>query len=150
LAAVLRASETGYAVLRFVGAAYLIYVGIQALRARHASVTGSPAAVEVRRYRPLLGSGYLAGLVTDVLNPKVGITFVTLLPAFVPHGADVGVASLALGSVFVAETLVYFALLICVADRIVSWMTQERTRHRIDRLAGLVFIGFGLRLASEG
>ena len=148
LAAVLRASHTGYDVLRYVGGAYLIYVGIQSLRSR-AALTGGGEVHEVRRYGPLLGSGFVSGLATDLLNPKVGVFFVTFLPAFVPRGADVGAVTLALGAVFIVETLLYFIALIGVADRVVSWMTDARTRRRLDRGAGLVFIGFGLRLATE-
>lgn len=148
LAAVLRASHTGYEVLRYVGGAYLIYIGIQALRSR-AAPTGLGAGPAPRRLGPLLGSGYFAGLATDLLNPKVGVFFVTFLPAFVPRGADVGWVTLALGAVFILETLLYFIALIGVADRVVSWMTDARTRRRLDRGAGLVFIGFGLRLATE-
>lgn len=148
LSAVLRASHTGYDVLRYVGGAYLIYVGIQSLRAR-AALTGQGEVHEMRRYGPLLGSGFFSGLATDLLNPKVGVFFVTFLPAFVPRGADVGATTLVLGAVFVVETLLYFIALIGVADRVVSWMADARTRHRLDRGAGLVFIGFGLRLATE-
>ena len=148
LSAVLQASHTGYDVLRYVGGAYLIWVGVQALRSR-AALAHEPQAVPTRHYGPLLGSGYLAGLATDLLNPKVGVFFITFLPAFVPHGADVGAVTLLLGAIFALETLVYFVLLIGVADRIVSWMTDPRTRRRLDRGAGLVFIGFGLRLATE-
>jgi RhtB (resistance to homoserine/threonine) family protein len=146
LAAVLRASDTGYAVLRYVGGAYLVYVGAQALRVQH-----TPAEQEQRRakHRPLLGSGFTAGLLTDLLNPKVGVTFVTLLPAFIPHGAAVGTTSLALGVVYIAETLVYFAVLIVLADRVLAWMNAAGTRRRIERVAGVVFIGFGIRLAVE-
>ena len=148
LSAVLRASHTGYDVLRYVGGAYLIWVGIQALRSR-AAMLGEPHTSPARRYPPLLGSGFVAGLATDLLNPKVGVFFVTFLPAFVPHGADVGLVTLLLGAVFALETLIYFVLLIGVADRVVGWMTDPRTRRRLDRGAGLVFIGFGLRLATE-
>ena len=152
LSAVLRASHTGYDVLRYVGGAYLIWVGIQALRSRaalrHTDDDAAPAATR-RRYGPLLGSGYVAGLLTDLLNPKVGVFFITFLPSFVPHGADVGVATLSFGAVFVLETFLYFVSLIAVADRVVAWMTDARTRKRLDRGAGLVFIGFGLRLATE-
>ena len=148
LAAVLHASHTGYQVLRYVGGAYLVYIGIQALRSR-AAPTGLGEGPAPRRYGPLLGSGYFAGLATDLLNPKVGVFFVTFLPAFVPRGADVGWVTLALGAVFILETLLYFVALIGVADRVVSWMTDARTRRRLDRGAGLVFIGFGLRLATE-
>jgi threonine/homoserine/homoserine lactone efflux protein len=148
LAAVLRASHTGYDVLRYVGGAYLIYVGVQALRSRVAAA-GVDEGPAPRRYGPLLGSGYVAGLATDLLNPKVGVFFVTFLPAFVPRGADVGWVTLALGAVFILETLLYFIALIGVADRVVAWMTDTRTRRRLDKGAGLVFIGFGLRLATE-
>lgn len=147
LAAVLRASHTGYDVLRYVGGAYLIYVGVQSLRSR-AALTGADVH-EMRRYGPLLGSGYVSGLATDLLNPKVGVFFVTFLPAFVPRGHDVGAVTLALGGVFILETVLYFIALIGVADQVVSWMTDARTRRRLDRGAGLVFIGFGLRLATE-
>ena len=148
LAAVLRASHTGYDVLRYVGGAYLIYVGVQSLRSR-AALSGGQEAPAPRRYGPLLGSGYVSGLATDLLNPKVGVFFVTFLPAFIPHGADVGAVTLALGAVFILETLLYFVALIGVADRVVAWMTDARTRRRLDRGAGLIFIGFGLRLATE-
>jgi threonine/homoserine/homoserine lactone efflux protein len=142
LAAVLRASETAYTVLRLVGAAYLLAIGVQALRAR--------ARHEERpTRRPLLGSGFTAGLLTDLLNPKVGVMFVTLLPAFIPSGAAVGTTSLALGGVYLAETLLYFAVLLWLAERVVAWMGAPRTRRWIDRAAGTVFIGFGVRLAVE-
>lgn len=147
LSAVLRASHTGYDVLRYVGAAYLLWMGTQSVRGR--SARDGEALTPPRQHRPLLGSGFVAGLATDLLNPKVGVFFVTFLPAFVPRGADVGVVTLVLGAIFAVETLIYFALLVGVADRVVSWMTDPRTRTRLDRGAGLVFIGFGLRLATE-
>ena len=144
LSAIVTASHTGYLVLRYVGGAYLIWIGIQAVRSRMRD-QGDVA----RTPRPVLGSGFVAGFATDLLNPKVGVFFVSFLPAFVPRGTDVGTASLAFGAVFVLETLVYFALLIRVADRVVAWMTDARRRRLLDRLAGVVFIAFGLRLATE-
>ena len=80
-------------------------------------------------HRPLLGSGYVSGLATDLLNPKVGVFFITFMPAFIPHGANVGTATLAFGAIFVVETLVYFCMLVAVADRVVRWMTDPQTRR---------------------
>src|SRR3954454_10674828 len=74
LFAVLRASHTGYDALRIVGGAYLLWVGVQSLRSRTAPATGDVAAAG---HRPLLGSGYVSGLATDLLNPKVGVFFIT-------------------------------------------------------------------------
>jgi RhtB (resistance to homoserine/threonine) family protein len=148
LSALLRASHTGYELLRYVGGAYLVWIGVHSLRSRGVAPDEAGAGAP-RRYRPLLGTGFVSGLATDLLNPKVGVFFVTFLPSFVPHGTRVGVATLVLGLVFVLETLVYFAALIRLADRVLAWMNDPRLRRRLDRAAAVVFIGFGLRLATE-
>src|SRR6185437_3486707 len=84
LTAVLRASQDGYLILRLVGATYLLYVGLQALRSR---VLGQ--SVDAAPSRSLVGRGYRAGLMTDLLNPKVGVFFITFFPAFIPRHAPV-------------------------------------------------------------
>jgi threonine/homoserine/homoserine lactone efflux protein len=147
LAALLHASENAYTALRTVGACYLLWLGIQTLRTRLApgTLTVEPSASR----RQWLGSGYSAGLVTDLLNPKVGVFFVTFLPGFVPSGTSVCAASLAFGAIFVAETAVYFAVLLFVAGRITRWMRDPTIRRRLDWATGTVLIGFGVRLAVE-
>lgn len=149
LSALLRASETGYAMLKYAGGAYLVYVGVQALRARAHGPAGAGALETPPGRRPLLGTGFTAGFLTDLLNPKIGVTFVTFLPAFIPEGVTVGWASLALGGVYLLETLVYFAVLLLLASRVTRWMHSPRSRRAIDRAAGVVFIGFGVRLATD-
>jgi threonine/homoserine/homoserine lactone efflux protein len=147
LSAVLRASEDAYLALRIAGAAYLVWIGIQSLRSR-----GSVDAVDPtdgRKRRALMGRGYSAGLLTDLLNPKVGVFFVTFLPGFVPHGVSVGWMSLLLGAIFVVLTAGYFAVLLAVSGPVTRWMTTARIRRRMDRGTGVVLIGFGVRLALE-
>lgn len=146
LAAVLRASEGAYTVLRLVGAGYLVWLGVQTLRARGAPPVLTDAATPGRRW---LGTGYGAGLTTDLLNPKVGVFFVTFLPCFVPSGHAVGSASLGFGAIFVAETALYFALLLFLAGRITGAMADSRIRRWLDRATGTVLIGFAVRLAVE-
>ena len=97
----------------------------------------------------MLGTGYLAGLATDLLNPKVGVFFVTFLPAFVPRGEPVGSTSMLLGAVFVLETAIYFAVLVTMVDRVTRWMVNARIRRRLDACSAVVLIGFGARLALE-
>lgn len=153
LSALLRASEVGYTVLRLAGAAYLVWMGVQALRARAAREIADqpdrPDQPERRSRRALLGSGFRAGLATNLLNPKVGVFFVTFLPGFVPAGAPVGATSLLLGAVYIAETAVYFAALLLLVDRISRWLANPVLRRRMDRVTGLVLLGFGVRLAVE-
>jgi len=83
LSALLRASHTGYISLKIAGAAYLIWLGVQSLRRRRL------ASREDRPRRRVLGRGFTAGFATDLLNPKVGVFFVTFLPGFVPGGYSV-------------------------------------------------------------
>ena len=138
LAALLKASEVGYTVLRIVGAAYLLAIGVQALRARGTlQRTG------------LFGTGYTAGITCNLFNPKVGVFFVTFLPGLVPHGADVATTSLMFGAIFLVETLIYFAVMLLAVERLTSWLRDDAIRRRIERLSGCVLIAFGVRLAVE-
>jgi threonine/homoserine/homoserine lactone efflux protein len=155
LSALLRASHDGYTALRFAGAAYLIWLGVQSLRARggvpkpaEAEAAAHPADEQSRR-TSLLGGGFLAGLTTDLLNPKVGVFFVTFLPGFVPSGYSVGWMSALLGLIFVVETGLYFAVLLSLASRVTAWMANHRVRRRLDRTTGVILLGLGARLALE-
>lgn len=145
LAALLHASHVGYTALRIVGAVYLVTLGVQALR----SAQRPAASVDRDRGPGVLGVGYRAGLVTNLLNPKIGVFFVTFLPGFVPAGAPVGPTSLLLGAVFVAEGALYFTVLILLAERLTGVLRRPVVRRRMDRLAGVVLIGFGARLLAE-
>jgi threonine/homoserine/homoserine lactone efflux protein len=140
-------------VLRVVGAAYLVVIGVQALRARGNRLGGLVETTETvpsrRRRGGLLGSGFTAGVATDLLNPKVGAFFVTFLPSFVPHGRPVGTTTAMLGAIFLAETAIYFAVLISAAGRVTAWMANGRIRRRLERGTGVVLVGFGIRLAVE-
>jgi threonine/homoserine/homoserine lactone efflux protein len=143
LAAVLRASELAYNVLRIAGACYLLWLGMQSLRAVLRKLPEN-----VRR-AGIVGTGFVAGLVTNLLNPKVGVFFVTFLPGFVPHGYAVGPTCLLLGAVFLLLSVGYFALLLGFAARLVTWLTTPRIRRRLDAVTGAVLVGFGARLAVE-
>lgn len=144
--AILRASHDGYLGLRIAGAVYLSYFGLQALRSR---ALGEPVDVAPQR-RTIVGRGYRAGLTTDLLNPKVGVFFVTFMPAFIPRGAPVAISTFGMGAVFVLLTAAYFAIMLPFVQRLVGWLRNDRSRRRLNRATGIVLIGFGLRLAVEG
>lgn len=152
LAALLRASEVGYDALKIVGAAYLLWLGVRSLRSmRHPQVDAPAPGTErpTAAGRRLGRSGFTAGFLTDVLNPKVGVFFITFLPGFIPQGFAVGWTTAGFGALYIALTALYFAGLIGVSATIATWMATDRIRRRLDAVAGLVLVGFGLRLASE-
>lgn len=158
LSGMLRASQIGYDVLKAAGAIYLLWLGVQSLRSirRGASATGeAPDGDTVAADGARTGrrgwnrSGFVAGFLTDVLNPKVGVFFITFLPGFIPKGYPVGWTTAAFGAIFIVLTALYFAGLIGVSATIADWMSTARIRRRLDALTGLVLIGFGLRLAAE-
>jgi threonine/homoserine/homoserine lactone efflux protein len=144
LAAMLKASEIGYDVLRVVGAGYLVWLGVQAWRSRGAVEDPTTAT-----RGGVLGTGFRAGILTNLLNPKVGVFFVAFLPGFIPKGDPVGPVSLLLGAVFVLLTALYWVVLLGVAGRVIRWMSTPAVRRRIDAATALVFVGFGLRLVTE-
>ena len=151
LSALLRASEVGYDVLKVLGACYLVWIGVASLMSiRRTAADATASGDGPMAPAPLLGgSGFAAGFLTDILNPKVGVFFISFLPGFVPGHYSVGWTTLAFGALFTALTAVYFVGLIVVSGTIATWMKVPRIRRRLDALTGLVLVGFGLRLATE-
>jgi threonine/homoserine/homoserine lactone efflux protein len=153
LSALLRVSHVAYDVLRFCGAAYLIWLGAASLGAFRRRGTGRSrpapdlAALGQAPARP--GRAYLNGMLSNLLNPKISVFFMAFLPAFVPAGASASQFSLALGAWFIAETGLWLAVVAWLADRGVRWLRRTAVQRWLERITGIVLIGFGLRLATE-
>jgi threonine/homoserine/homoserine lactone efflux protein len=149
LAAMLEASEVGYTVLRVVGACYLVHLGVQAWRSRgrvDEAVLGDDQAAA---RRGVLGTGFRAGVLTNLFNPKVGVFFVTFLPGFVPDGASVLWTTVVFGAIFIALTALYWVVLLGLAARVTAWMNTPTVRRRLDTATAVVLVGFGVQLAAE-
>ena len=144
LSALVQASRIGYEILTIVGACYLVLIGVQSLRSlRHVQTVGAIPEPPGR------SGGYWAGLLTDLLNPKVGVLFVSFLPGFVPDGYSVGWTTLGLGGIFIVLTAAYCAALVAASGTVSSWMSTPSIRRRLDAITGLVLVGFGIKLATE-
>lgn len=134
LAALLVASEPAFRALRWIGAAYLVYLGLQALlRAlRRAAARPLPAAPR----RP-----FRQGLLSNLGNPKMAVFFSSLLPQFAHSFAGL----LVLGFVFAGMTLAWLS----VVARIGNVLRRPRVRRFVDAVVALVLVAFGVRLATE-
>lgn len=150
LAALLRASELGYTIVRVAGASYLVVFGARlALARRHGSNDATSTAPAPPRSARSPVAAYASGLATNLLNPKVGIFFVSFLPVFIPKGASVGWTSALFAAVFVTEGTAWLLAIVFFASRLGAAIRKEKVRRRLERLSGLVMIGFGIRLATE-
>jgi threonine/homoserine/homoserine lactone efflux protein len=144
VSALLAASELAYDVLRWAGAAYLVWFGLRLLvrATRPGPATGLEGADG--------GSAWRAarlGLTTNLLNPKVGVFYAALLPQFLPAGSDPLLIGLLLAGVHAVLSVGWFALLIGLASAFSRWLRRPRTIRVIDGLTGTTLIGFGVRLA---
>jgi threonine/homoserine/homoserine lactone efflux protein len=148
VSALLTASQLAFDVLRYAGAAYLVAYGARLIVAavRHRSDGGEPVHAVSR-------SGWRAartGLLTNLLNPKVGVFYVALLPQFLPAGSDPLFVGLLLAAVHGALSTAWFLLLTFLAGGLSRWLRRPGTVRAIDGVTGATLVGFGVRLAVAG
>ena len=145
LAALLQASALAFTALKWAGAAYLVWLGLNMLlrpRARFEVTAAAPSgqgdAAWLRR-----------GLLTNLLNPKVGVFYVSFLPQFLPTGVAPAPFIFLLAGLHVVMGLVWFACLIAATQPIATALKRPAVVRWLDRATGVVFLGFGVRLALE-
>ncbi len=138
IAAVVAASAEAFTVMKLIGAAFLIYLGVQSLRGRG-----------VLPRTPLSRSALRDGLVTSIANPKLAAFFVALFPQFVPRGAPVLPSALLMAGTIVAVDLVWYSLLAYLVARARRAFVEGPWLRRFERLTGAVLVGLGVRLALE-
>ncbi|NML06594.1 LysE family translocator [Sphingomonas sp. G-3-2-10] len=144
LGALLHASELAYSVLKWAGAAYLLWVGATMLLGPRETMAADAEASRDAGIRAMR-----RGFLTNMLNPKIGIFYVTFLPQFIPAGVNVAGYSFFLACVHVAITVLWFALLIAATAPLGRMLKRPKVLKSLDRMTGGVFIAFGLKLAAS-
>jgi threonine/homoserine/homoserine lactone efflux protein len=149
IAALLSASEPAFLALRLVGAAYLVFLGMQAL----------VGALRRSGSSHILGSGssgglgpkvaFRQGLISNLGNPKMAVFFTSLLPQFADGGEGSFVAFLLLGLLFCSMTLAWLAAYAAAVARAGDFLRRPKIRRAIEAVTGTVLVALGLRLASE-
>jgi threonine/homoserine/homoserine lactone efflux protein len=149
VAALLVASEPAFVALKLLGAAYLVFLGAQALRSalfgapRH----GPAARTSEPRVAPLVA--FRQGLISNLGNPKMAVFFTSLLPQFTSSGEASFATLLALGLVFCLMTLVWLSAYALVVAKAGDFLRRSGIRRAIDAVVGAVLVAFGVRLATE-
>ena len=149
VASLVRASATAFTILRVAGAVSLVWLGLQALRAARGRWRPS-GAPEPAHGRVLdAGGGFRQGVLSNLANPKIAVFFTSLLPQFIGTDRAVLAPFLALGGIFVALGLLWLCAYALIAARASALLRRPRVKAAIDRVTGVVLIGFGVRLALE-
>jgi threonine/homoserine/homoserine lactone efflux protein len=145
LAALFEAVPVAFTAVRLVGAAYLIYLGVQLIRHRKDPVEDAPAGDAAMSGR----KAYLTGLTTNLLNPKMVTFTIAFLPQFVvPDRGQVWLQFALLGAILIVLEFLVDGTVGLLSGRIGTWLRARRTaRRRIDTATGGIFIGLGVRLA---
>ena len=151
LSALLAVSSFAYHVLRILGAIYLGYLGVKLLVRAFASTSSSRATGSVLEENKRRDSSrwLKRGLLTNLLNPKVGVFYLSFLPQFIPAGVQVWSFSILLALIHATEGLLWFLLLTNATELLSGWLRHPRVVMVLDSAMGAIFIGFGLRLAFD-
>lgn len=147
VSALIASSPTAFLVLQYLGAAYLAWLGFKAFRQFLRPEPDSGAVLPQTPTAHVFGQA----LVTNLLNPKVIVFYLALLPQFVslPLG-HVGLQIFVLGAIHAAIGLVYLVVIGCVAGRASYWLRTSGFARWLDAVAGMVFVGLAFRLALTG
>lgn len=148
LTALLAASELAFNAVKWIGAAYLVWTGVQMLRARPRAETMQAVEAAPRRG----GNPFWQGALTNALNPKVALFFLAFLPQFIDAGAHgQALALLALGTLFNIGGTVVNLVVALAASGVASGLATRggggRTGAWLQRAAGALFVGLGVKLA---
>ncbi len=147
LAAVVAASVEAFTMIKLAGAVYLVYLGLQAIRASRRSgqerPEAAPRAPITRRV------AFRQGLVSNLLNPKIAVFFTSLLPQFVGSGGVVAARLALLGALFNLIGVAWLLSYAVAAARGRAVLSRPRLKRLLDRVSGMVLVALGARLALE-
>ncbi|WP_411082367.1 LysE family translocator [Streptomyces sp. cmx-18-6] len=154
LAAVLVTMPVLFRTVQLLGGAYVLYLGISALYAvrrrvsEESSRTPDQVPPEESKEAKEFGRALRQGFLTNALNPKAPVLFLSLLPQFVPDGQPPLPRTLVLAALVVALALIWFPAVALLVDRLGRWLRRPRTARAIEGGSGVALTGLGLALVT--
>ena len=152
LGAVLTVSEVGYRLLQYLGAGYIIWLGALMIRSairRTVEEEGALHSVQAGKSANKSANWFWRGLMTNLLNPKVGVFYVSFLPQFIPQDVPVVMFSMALAAIHALMGLIWFAAITAATRPFTRVFHSSLFKRGVDGVTGSVLIAFGVRLAFE-
>lgn len=148
LSLILLQSANLFLAVKLLGAAYLIFIGVKALRAAWRNGPSSLAEVTPARRKRGLWKAFLEGFFTNALNPKVAMFYVAAFPQFIPHDTVSPASAYLLVIIHASLNMAWFTPMVLLFDRLSTVARSGRVQRWIKGLTGAVFIGFGIKLAT--
>lgn len=148
LSAIIVKSALLFSVFKYVGAVYLLYLGVKTLW----SLKKKEVAVSVemnKKSKMVSTSCFKQGFLTDLLNPKVAILFLTFFPQFVDPGSNTFLPFVIMGITYTVMTALWSLLYVYLINHISAFMKKPKTQNIIEGITGTILIGFGIRLFLE-
>lgn len=143
LTAVMAASAQAFRAVQLAGAAYLVFQGIRGWRGAKSSSGGHE-----RPEQPGPEPGFRTGLLSNVLNPKVGLFFLTVMPQLIPHHAHIAAYALAFAVTDVLIAGTWLTTVAWISDKARALLRRPRTRTALDRAAGATLFALGVKVAA--
>jgi len=140
----LHASAPAFTLLKLAGAAYLVWLGLRALREAWRGTADASAACPARRR---MASPFRQGLLSNLLNPKIALVFTTLIPQFVDAGAPAVAQTLLLAAIFIGMGLVWLTSYALLVAKVGSLLKRSAVRRALNAVTGTVLTALGVRLA---
>lgn len=140
-------SATAFAIVKYLGAAYLCWIGIRSLIAAWRG-SATTAKVKPAAQRRTLAKAYIEGLLTNALNPKVSMFYLAAFPQFITLGETTPLASFTLVAIHSLINAVWFGAMVLLMARLTSLAQNGRFQRWLKGVTGVVFIGFGAKLAT--
>lgn len=140
-------SATAFAIVKYLGAAYLCWVGLKAIVAAFRGLD-SPATVAPARRQRTLRKAFVEGLLTNGLNPKVSMFYLAVFPHFIPAGDPSGVSAFVLVFVHSMINIAWFSAIVMLFSRLSVVAQRGSIQRWIKGVTGAVLLGFGYKLAT--
>lgn len=140
-------SATAFAIVKYLGAAYLCWIGLKALHDAFRGVKAAEPVVPARRRRTLINA-FGEGLLTNALNPKVSMFYLAAFPQFIPAGDASATAAFVLVLIHSMINAVWFATMVLLLARLTAMARNGGFQRWLKGVTGVVFIGFGVKLAT--
>ncbi|MDF0727141.1 LysE family translocator [Cytobacillus sp. S13-E01] len=148
LSAIIVKSAFLFSVFKYVGAVYLVYLGVKTLWSLRKKEEA--ASVEMNTTSQIENTScFKKGFLTNILNPKVAVFFLTFLPQFVDVGSNTFLPFFLMGITYTFLTAIWFLLYVYLINQISAFMKKPQAQNMIEGITGTILIGFGIKLALE-